>query len=365
MTTAPPRTLPAGLELVARRRLTVDRPEAWFALKPGDRPLVREGDTLAAGDALAERSSRGHTSIVRLPDEAAASLSPGERWPPPSTGASSEGSGESPAETSGKGPGGGSGRPRAARGPGPDGEALFAVGGRWRLAVPDRLETLEMPAAGTVSAVSPGRGIAVRLAGRALLGRTLVGEPARGQLELAAPARAGLRATAIDVGRAGAVLAAGAQVDAEAITRARAVGVRGIVVASLAASVRRDLVAAEGRRRAALHAHAAFGILVLDGTSRRPISSPAYAILSAVEGRDVALISDPPALIVDDPPPAFPEPPPDLVRVIGGPLTGREGRWLGLAPRRSRGVADPIVGLIDLGSDGRARISIGDLERFA
>jgi hypothetical protein len=343
---APVTTLPTGLELVRSRRLLADAPEAWFSLMPGDRPLVRAGETVKAGDTLAERSTRGQTTILRISVEEAASLHPGDHWPR-------------------DGRPGSHGVPPGPRDQARPGEALFAVNGRWRIAVADRLEALDAPAAGTVVSVEVGRGIRVRLAGRAILARTLIGDTTRGQLELAAGPRAELRASAIDVGRAGAVLVAGAHVDAEALTRARATGVRGIVVGSLAAAVRRDLAAAEGRRRASLHVHAPFGILVLDGTSRRPISGPASAILSAIEGQDVALIGSPPALVVGPGRTAFPKPPADLVRVIGGPFAGREGRWIEPAARRSRGTADPLVGLVDLGADGRARISIGDLERFA
>lgn len=336
-----------GLELVRRRRLVADAPEAWFRLLPGDRPLVEVGDTVVPGDPLAERSLRGQTTILRVSVEEAASLQPGDHWPLRTNGFDSD-------------------TPR----PGPrdharPGEALFAVNGHWRIAVPERLEVLEAPAAGSVVTADAGHGIRLQIAGRALLGRTLLGDAARGQLESAAGPRAELRASAIDVARSGAVLVAGAHVDAEALTRARATGVRGIVVGSLAAAVRRDLAAAEGRRRASLHVHAAFGILILDGTGRRPISGPVSAILSALEGRDVALIGDPAALVIDDATIVLPEPAPDLVRVIGGPLAGREGRWLELTARRSRGTADPLVGLVDLGAEGRARISIGDLERYA
>ncbi|MCI0347039.1 MAG: DUF1800 domain-containing protein, partial [Chloroflexi bacterium] len=278
--------------------------------------------------------------------EEAASMQPGDHWPRPTNGTGADAVPPGPREHA---------RP---------GEALFAVGGRWRIAVPDRLEVLEAPASAIVLAADAGHGIRLRLPGRALLGRTLLGDATRGQLEGAAGPRAELRASAIDVARSGAVLVAGAHVDAEALTRARATGVRGIVVGSLAASVRRDLAAAEARRRASLHVHAPFGILVLDGTGRRPISGPANAILSAAEGVEVALIGSPAALVVDDRTVAFPEAPANLVRVIGGPLAGREGRWLELAARSTRGTADPLVGLVDLGADGLARISIGDLERY-
>ena len=83
----------------------------------------------------------------------------------------------------------------------------------------------------------------------------------------------------------------GARIDAEALTRARAMGVRGIVVASLPGKDLRDFRASERRQRASLHSLQPFGVLVLDGTVRRPIPSPVAALLEKIAGRDVSLLS--------------------------------------------------------------------------
>ena len=344
MTVTTRHALAAGLDLVPSRQLIVDVVDAWFPLAPGDRALVGDGDVVEPGMPLAERSAGAQTMIVRTAAAEAASLHPGDRWPPVEDG----------------------GSPAASRHDGErPGEVLFAVGGRWRVAVPNRLEIVDAPVNGTVTAVDPGSGIRIRVVGRAVLGRSLLGDSVRGPLEVAAPAHAELRASAIDVGRAGAVIVGGAHADAEAITRARATGVRGIIVASLGSSVRRDLVASEGRRRAALHGQAPFGILILYGALRRPIASAHATILKALEGREVSLLSDPPAFVIDDASVVLPEPAADSVRIVGGPLSGREGRWFDVAPRRMRGAADTLAGIIDLGRDGRHSIPIGDLERFA
>ena len=69
----------------------------------------------------------------------------------------------------------------------------------------------------------------IEVPGLALLGSHSLGGPARGRLEIAAPVDGDGRAGAIDVGRAGAILVLDARVDAETLSRARAMGVRGIV----------------------------------------------------------------------------------------------------------------------------------------
>jgi hypothetical protein len=144
------------------------------------------------------------------------------------------------------------------------------------------------------------------------------------------------------------------------------VGIRGVVVAALGIKEQRDFLASERRGRAAVHGLPPFGILVLDGASRRPIASPLMALFEAVEGGMVAIVGDPPALVIDDPSILLPTAPADLVRVRSGPLAGAEGTWAGLAgPRRFPAGVTLEAAFVRFGGRPPVAIPLGDLERFA
>jgi hypothetical protein len=164
---------------------------------------------------------------------------------------------------------------------------------------------------------------------------------------------------------AGAILVVDARVDAETLTRARAMGVRGIVVAGLASKERRDFLASEARQRAALHRLPPYAVLVMDGATRRPMAGPIMALLSAMVGLEVAIVSDPPMLIFDHSELSLPAPSPDLVRIRAGALTGHEARWLGAAGRRRfAGGVDLEAGRVRLNDGSTVAVPLGDLERF-
>src|SRR4029077_10924241 len=151
---------------------------------------------------------------------------------------------------------------------------------------------------GTVAGIQPGAELRVRAAGLALLGAFAAGSAAHGRLELAPDPFGELRAGGIDVGRAGSILVVGARIDAEALTRARAMGVRGIVAPSLPGKTRSAFRASERRQRASLHQSPPFGVLVLDGTARRAIPSPVAGLLERLAGGEGSLLIDPPAPLV-------------------------------------------------------------------
>jgi hypothetical protein len=149
------------------------------------------------------------------------------------------------------------------------------------------------------------------------------------------------------------------------LTRARAVGVRGVVVAALGVKERRDFLASERRGRAAVHGLPPFAILVLDCAAGRPIASPVMDILRALDGRMVAIVGDPPCLVISDATAQLPRPPADLVWVRSGPLVGAEGRWAGLAgPRRFAGGVILESGFVRFGDRPPVAVPLGDLERF-
>jgi hypothetical protein len=143
-------------------------------------------------------------------------------------------------------------------------------------------------------------------------------------------------------------------------------GLRGVVVAGLAGKERRDFLASEARQRASLHRLPTFAVLVLDGAVRRRIASPIAAVLAALAGREVALVTDPPGLVFDEPAIEIPAAPEDLVRVRSGDRVGREGRWAGLAGLRR--FADGTfleAGWVRFEGDAPVAVPLADLERFA
>jgi len=331
-----------GLDLVAKRTLLTSPVDAFFRLHPGDRPLVTAGEAVGRGQPILEHHRDPRTIVVAGVIGEDGGAVPGDRW---------------------------SGTPghRAREGEvQPGGELLFRSGNRWRVAGGDRPDTLEVPFAGVVHDVQPGTGVTIRSSASAVIGRHVLAGPTWGRLHVATGPDGELRAQHVDVGAAGAIVVAGARTDAEALTRARAVGIRGVIVAALGIKEQRDFLASERRGRAAVHGLPPFGILVLDGAGRRPIASALMALFEAAEGGMAAIVGDPPALVIDDAGVSLPSPAPDLVRVRSGPLAGAEGTWAGLAgPRRFPAGVTLESAFVRFGGRPPVAIPIGDLERFA
>jgi len=337
-------TVPAWLDEIPVRPLLEAGLEARFALPPGDRPLVDAGTTVVAGDPLLEHLRDRRIDEIDLPSalEGEAPI-PGSRWAPPP------------------------GRRRADQAH--EGELLAALpgrAGRWRLVTGEHRDTLVSPMPGEVVEVRPGAEIRLRAAGPSLRGAFAAGSASHGRLELATDPFGELRPGGIDVGRAGSILVVGSRIDAEALTRARAMGVRGIVVASLPGKELRDFQASERRQRAGLHAMVPFGVLALEGALRRPIPSVIGELLERFEGREVALLVDPPALVFEANGDAAPELVPDRVRIRSGPNAGAEGRVLGLVgPRRFASGVVLEAARVAIDGEDVVDVPLGDLERFA
>lgn len=335
-----------GVELVPARPLVEDAIDVRFRLAPGDRCLVVQGTTVTVGDPLAERFRDTVLAEVRIPatapDGEEQDLRPGRRW------------GRAGQAHVGR---------RATRPV--EGELLYAWRDGWRIASGDHGDPLDAPVGGIVRDAEPGVRIVLRSAGRAVRGIVALGGASRGRLQLATGPSGALRAGGLDVGLAGTILVVGSRVDAETLTRARAMGVRGVVVAGLPSKERRDYLASEARQRAALHRLPPFAVLVLEGAQRRPIAGPVVGLLQALAGREVAIVTDPPALVFDEPDVQPPPVPADYVRIRAGDDAGREGRWIeGLGLRRfARGV-QLEAGRV-LFAEGPAVVPVGDLERFS
>jgi hypothetical protein len=340
-------TVPGWLAEVPSRPFLEAGIETCLRLPPGDRPLVEVGTEVAPGDPLLEhlRDPRIDEVQVRLPPGATPPPA-GTRWAPDVA----------------------TGRRRRGR-PGLGGELLVPVPeqrDRWRMVTGDQRDPIASPVGGVVMDVRPGAEVRIRVAGLALRGAFAAGTPARGRLELATDPFGDLRPGGIDVGRAGSVLVVGSRINAEALTRARAMGVRGIVVASLPGKELRDFRASERRQAAALHPAPPFGVLVLEGTLRRSIPSPVVALFERLAGHQVALLVDPPALVFDvpglEPPPIAP----DWVWIRSGPNAGVEGRVVGLSgPRRFAWNVVLDAALVAIDDEPPVDVPLGDLERFA
>jgi len=329
---------------IPSRRLLERGLEARFALPPGDRPLVEPGAVVAAGDPLLEhlRDRRIEEADVKVASDDDGPVA-GSRWS--------------------SAPG------RRRREHEREGELLAPLPGkrdRWRLVTGDHRDLLAAPLGGEVTEVRPGAEIRVRAAGPALRGAFAAGSAARGTLELATDPFGELRPGGIDVGRAGSILVVGARIDAEALTRARAMGVRGIVVATLPGKELRDFQASERRQRAALHPTQPFGVLVLEGAVRRPIPGPVGAILERLAGTQVTLLVDPPALVFDEDPEDLPPIAPDWVRIRSGANAGLEGRVVALLGLR-RFAANVVLDAARVAIDDEPPVDVplGDLERYA
>ena len=339
-------TVPASIEQLPPRRMVADDVETRIPLAPGDLVLVEAGAVVEPGDALVDRLLDPRVDEAPVPTEDGA--------PAPAAGSR---------RVTGRATGG------RRRGRDPEGELLMPIPASrdgWRIVVGDHRETITAPTGGTVVSIQAGGEVRLRARGRFLRGAFAAGTPARGRLQLAVDPFGELRPDGIDVGRAGSILVVGSRIDAEALTRARAMGVRGIVVASLAGKEQRDFVASERRQQAAFHPAPPFGVLVLDGALRRPIASPVAALLERLAGREVAILTDPPGLVFDDPEVELPEIPADWVRVRHGPSLGAEGRFIGLVGlRRFAAGVHLEAARVAIEGEPPVDLPLADLERLA
>jgi hypothetical protein len=246
------------------------------------------------------------------------------------------------------------------------GTLLFEANGRWHAAAGERHEVVESPVAGVVREARNGVEVTLQVTGAALPGAIAAGEPSRGYLDVPRLVDGDLWASALDVGRSGAVVVAGSRISAQSISRARAMSIRGLIAGSVGQGELRDLAASESRQKASLAPSVPFGLIALDGHQRRPIATPILAMLAALAGREVAIMIDPPLLVFDVAEVPLPDLPPDWIRVRSGPHAGREGRWLEPAGlRRFRGgihLEAAVVRFVD--ETETTILPVSDLERF-
>jgi hypothetical protein len=259
------------------------------------------------------------------------------------------------------------GKPAGARAnPRLGGTLLFEANGRWYAAAGERHEIVESPVAGVVREARNAVEVTIEVTGAAMPGAIAAGEPSRGYLDVPRLTDGDLWASALDVGRAGAVVVAGTRLSAQAISRARAMSIRGLIAGSVGEGELRDLEASRQRQKASLAPSVSFGLIALDGHGRRPLATPILALLAAMAGREVAIVTNPPLLVFDAEEVPLPELPPDWIRARTGPHAGREGRWLRSAGSyRFRGGIHLAAAVVRFADETETTIvPVTDLERF-
>jgi hypothetical protein len=98
-----------------------------------------------------------------------------------------------------------------------------------------------------------------------------------------------LRAAAIDVGATGKIVVGGSRASAETLTRARAMGVAGIVLGGVLDKELRDFEAIQRRRREVGGMTGSFGVLLLEGFGKVGIDPQRFAWLRAHAGHMASL----------------------------------------------------------------------------
>ncbi|HET6380546.1 MAG TPA: hypothetical protein VFH63_05865 [candidate division Zixibacteria bacterium] len=162
-----------------------------------------------------------------------------------------------------------------------DGSALLAPFGAE--------ETVIGHVRGTVRSVEPGA-ITVEVPAVLLRGVGGSGEAVHGELVVAVHApQDELRAAAIDVSATGRIVVGGSRASAETLTRARAMGVAGMVLGGVLDKELRDFEAIQRRRREIGGLTGSFGVLLLEGYGKVGIDPQRFAWLRAHAGRMASL----------------------------------------------------------------------------
>jgi hypothetical protein len=115
-----------------------------------------------------------------------------------------------------------------------------------------------------------------------------------------------LRAGAIDVGSTGRIVVGGSRASAEALTRARAMGVAGIVLGGVLDKDLRDFEATQARRREIGGVTGEFAIVVLEGYGKVGMTESLFAWFRSHAGKLASVFGDAARAYVYDagPPPA-------------------------------------------------------------
>jgi len=211
------------------------------------------------------------------------------------------------------------------------GEIVAVGNGRVLLEVEPELIEVRAYLKGTVTAVTPGRGVVIEAAGAVVQGTWGCGGEAFGVLRVVADRPdEPLKARVIDVACHGAIVIGGAWIDAAALQQAMQLQVRGLIAGSM-----------DGELRALAQA-ASFPIILTEGFGRAPMAEPIFQLLCGQTGREACISADTrvrygvtrPEVLIPLPTELRPSPPPPpgtplaegaLVRVVRPPYHGAVG----------------------------------------
>lgn len=158
---------------------------------------------------------------------------------------------------------------------------------------------------GEVTAVDP-QAIEIRVAGALVSGVGGSGDAVHGELRVAVhePAEE-LRAGAIDVGATNRILVGGSRASAETLTRARAMGVAGIVLGGILDKELRDFEATQRRRSQAGASDRSLAVLLVEGFGKVGLDPALFAWFRQHDGQLASLLGSAGRLYVYDatPPP--------------------------------------------------------------
>ena len=183
---------------------------------------------------------------------------------------------------------------------------------------------------GRVTRVTPST-IDVRVAGAVVVGVAGSGPAVHGRLRVSVEdAGDELRAGAIDSDATGRIVVGGSRASAETLTRARAMGVAGVVLGGVLDKDLRDFEATQARRREIGVGVREFAIVLLEGYGKIGMDPGVFGWLRTHAGKVVSLFGDTARLYVyeaDEPPTRRVLPTPGD-RVVGTrrPYAGARGR---------------------------------------
>jgi hypothetical protein len=153
---------------------------------------------------------------------------------------------------------------------------------------------------GRVRAVEEGS-LVIEVPAARLRGVGGIGEAVHGELVVGVPNPGDeLRAAASDAGATGKILVGGSRASAETLTRARAMGVAGIVLGGVLDKELRDFEAIQRRRRDAGGMTGAFGILLVEGFGKVGIDPQLFGWFRKHAGRVASLFGGDRLLYVYD-----------------------------------------------------------------